>query len=70
MNQIYWPTGDLTKRRCYEHGERAKVGAHHEDRLLMITGPLAIARKVSSGIRIENGAITGDDPPNAAQTLS
>src|SRR5438128_1862624 len=24
VNQIYWPTGDLTQRRSYEHGERAK----------------------------------------------
>ena len=42
VNQIYWPAGDLTKRRSYEHGERARVGAHHDDRLLMITGPLAL----------------------------
>jgi hypothetical protein len=69
VNQIYWPVGDLTKRRSYEHGERARVGTHHTDRLLMITGPLAIARK-SAGIRIENGAITGDDPPTAARVAS
>ena len=66
VNQIYWPTGDLTQRRSYEHGERARVGEHHDDRLLMITGPLSIARK-SAGIRIENGAITGDDPPDASR---
>ena len=28
----------------------------------MITGPLAFARK-GRGVRLENGAITGDDPP-------
>ena len=70
VNQIYWPTGDLTRRRAYDHGERARVGAHHDDRLLMITGPLAIARKgtgLSPGLRIENGAITGNDPPTAAR---
>ncbi|MDQ3365780.1 MAG: hypothetical protein M3680_10170 [Myxococcota bacterium] len=66
VNQIYWPTGDLTKRRSYEQGERARVGAHHDDRLLMITGPLALARK-GFGVRLENGAITGDDPPTAAR---
>ena len=70
VNQIYWPVGDLTKRRCYEHGERARVGKHHEDRLLMITGPLAFARKGSSGIRIENGSITGDDPPTAERVAT
>ncbi len=69
VNQIYWPVGDLTKRRSYEHGERARVGTHHDDRLLMITGPLAFARK-GRGVRIENGAITGDDPPSAARVAT
>jgi hypothetical protein len=69
VNQIYWPVGDLTKRRSYEHGERARVGEHHEDRVLMITGPLAFARKGRS-VRIENGAITGDDPPTAARVAT
>jgi hypothetical protein len=32
----------------------------------MITGPLALARK-GFGVRLENGAITGDDPPTAAR---
>lgn len=65
VNQIYWPVGDLTKRRSYENGERARVGQSYDDRLLMITGPLAFARKGSTGIRLENGALTGDDPPDA-----
>jgi hypothetical protein len=69
VNQIYWPTGDLDKARCYEHGERARVGTHFDDRLLMITGPLALARK-GLGLRIENGAITGDDPPTAARVAT
>ncbi|HWO22756.1 MAG TPA: hypothetical protein VNO30_28545 [Kofleriaceae bacterium] len=69
VNQIYWPTGDLTKRRSYEHGERARVGAHHDDRLLMITGPLGLARK-GLGMRIENGALTGDDPPSAERVAT
>ena len=36
----------------------------------MITGPLALTHKrngVRPGIRLENGAITGDDPPTAAR---
>jgi len=69
VNQIYWPTGDLTRRRCYEHGERARVGVHHDDRLLMITGPLGLARK-GLGVRLENGALTGDDPPTAARVAT
>jgi hypothetical protein len=66
VNQIYWPTGDLARRRSYERGERARVGAARDDRLLMITGPLAFARK-GLGVRIENGAVTGGDPPTAAR---
>lgn len=69
VNQIYWPTGDLSQRRSYQHGERARVGEHHDDRLLMITGPLALVRK-GLGVRLENGAITGDDPPTAARVAS
>jgi hypothetical protein len=69
VNQIYWPTGDLAQRRSYERGERARVGAHHDDRLLMITGPLALARK-RFGVRIENGALTGDDPPSAERVAT
>ncbi|HEY4175348.1 MAG TPA: hypothetical protein VGM90_00880 [Kofleriaceae bacterium] len=69
VNQIYWPTGDLAQRRSYENGERARVGAAHDDRLLMITGPLSLARK-GRGMRIENGALTGDDPPTASRVQS
>ena len=66
VNQVYWPTGDLAQRRAYEHGERARVGTSHGDRLLKITGPLALARE-GMRIRLENGAITGDDPPTASR---
>jgi hypothetical protein len=69
VNQIYWPTGDLTQRRCFEHGTRAKVGEQFDDRLLMITGPLSLARK-GLGVRLENGAITGNDPPTHARVQS
>jgi hypothetical protein len=66
VNVVYWPVGDLAKRRAYERGERARVGASYDDRLLMITGPLALARD-GMRIRLENGAITGEDPPTAAR---
>ena len=69
VNQIYWPVGDLTRRRSYQHGERARVGHSYRDRLLMITGPLALARK-GRGLRLENGALTGQDPPTAARVDS
>jgi hypothetical protein len=69
VNQIYWPTGDLARRRSYAAGERARVGARHDDRLLIVTGPLALARK-GLGVRLENGAISGDDPPTAARVAT
>ncbi len=64
VNQIYWPTGDLTRARCYEGGERARVGQVRDDRILMIEGPLGLALRprLRSPIRIENGAITARDP--------
>lgn len=66
VNQIYWPTGDLTQARCYERGEPAQVGKVMDDRLLMIQGPLSLALKTTGArVRIENGALTGFDPPSA-----
>lgn len=65
VDLIYWPTGDLDRRRAYDAGEPARVGAAHDDRLLMITGPLGFSRKGTLGLRLENGALTGDDPPTA-----
>jgi hypothetical protein len=63
VDAIYWPTGDLTRRRSYDDGDLARVGTSHDDRLLIVTGPLALSRKGRLGVRIENGAVTGDDPP-------
>lgn len=62
VNQIYWPTGDLSKKRCYEHGRRARVGETMNDRLLMITGPLSIAYRPGKIPRIENTALYANDP--------
>jgi hypothetical protein len=69
VNLVYWPTGDLTQRRAADHGERARVGVAHDDRLLMITGPLALVRE-GRRLRLENGALTGDDPPTASRVRS
>jgi hypothetical protein len=74
VNKIYWPVGDLRARKCFEHGEQARVGRHYDDRLLMITGPLSLSRKPGGSliprIRLENGAVTGDDPATAARVAS
>lgn len=70
VDLIYWPTGDLARRRSYDAGEPARVGAAYDDRLLIMTGPLALTRKGRAGVRIENGALTGDDPPTPARVRS
>ncbi len=68
VNQIYWPTGDLSRRRCYEHGQRARVGARMDDRILLMQGPIALAlRPGKLSVRIESAAIDDCDPPSAAR---
>ena len=63
VNRIYWPTGDLSRRRAYEQGEPATVGRVKEDRILMVQGPLALVpRRARVPLRIENAAVTADDP--------
>lgn len=64
VNQIYWPAGDLARRRGYESGERARVGERRDDRILIIEGPLTLARR-RLGVKIENGDVHGGDPPTA-----
>jgi hypothetical protein len=69
VNQIYWPDGDLARRRAYETGTRARVGERRDDRLLMIEGPLAIALRPGAipRLRIENAAVTAHDPATPAR---
>ena len=63
VNQIYWPTGDLTRRGAHEAGETARVGSVKDDRILMIQGPLAFARRERKfGLRIDSAALTAKDP--------
>lgn len=65
VNQIYWPEGDLARRRAYDGGTPARVGTFRRDRILMVPGPLAVALRPGAlpRIRIENAAITAADPP-------
>jgi hypothetical protein len=68
VNEIYWPTGELGARRAYERGARARVGERRRDRLLMVQGPLALARRPGSfSVRIESAALDASDPPSAAR---
>jgi hypothetical protein len=64
VNAIYYPVGDVTRRRAYEHGRAVGVGSAKEERLLILQGPLAIAPRRGPGIplRIDAGALTSRDP--------
>ncbi|MFO0550465.1 MAG: hypothetical protein U0271_18870 [Polyangiaceae bacterium] len=59
VNQLFWPTGDLSARRAYEHAERARVGARYSDRMLFVTGPSAVFLDGKKP-RIEASAITAN----------
>jgi hypothetical protein len=68
INQIYWPAGDVSRRRAADYGERARVGEVKRDRILFIQGPLALTRRNGSlKLRVENGDLQGSDPPSAAR---
>jgi hypothetical protein len=70
VNQIYWPEGDLGRARAYEQGTPARVGDLRHDRVLMVQGPLAIARVPRPGhlpIGIESGHLTAVEPANRAR---
>jgi hypothetical protein len=71
VNRIYWPVGDLARRRAYESAEHARVGKKYDDRLLLVTGPLTLARRPGSvSIRIESSAVTAKDPGTRARVRS
>ena len=71
VNQIYWPDGDLKRTRAYERGVRARVGELKRDRILMIEGPLALARKAGRlQPRIESAAVTAADPGSEARVAT
>lgn len=61
VNQIFWPTGDLARKRAYEDGERAHVGDKRSDRMLFITGPSGFFID-GKRARIEGSALTSHDP--------
>ena len=48
VNKIYWPVGDLARKRAYEQAEHARVGKTYDDRMLLVTGPLTLARRPRS----------------------
>jgi len=71
VNLVFWPMGDLHQARPYDRVEPARVGVFKEDRILMFCGPLSLAKRPGKlSVRIENGALTGVDPPSAARVAS
>jgi hypothetical protein len=69
VNRIYYPRDD-TRRRAYDFMDRLRVGDRTPARVLLVQGPLALARREAHrgvGLRIETGALDAGDPPTAAR---
>jgi hypothetical protein len=69
VNQIYWPEGDLSRKRAYDTGETARVGKAYRDRILMVQGPLAFGLREGPRPvpRLEFSAVTAHDPATPAR---
>lgn len=61
VNCIYYPTGDLARRRPYETGDPVHVGMAPRDQVLLVQGPLAACQRDGStkpfDVWIENTAL-------------
>jgi len=61
VNCIYYPDGDLTKKRAYEAGRPARVGTPRRNQVLLLQGPLAPCRRPGArhpfDVWIENTAL-------------
>ncbi len=67
-NALWYPEGDVRARRAHERGAPASVGSRRDDRLLLVTGPVALARRPGSPrVRIEASALTAKDPGTEAR---
>ena len=67
VNTIYYPRDD-TRRRAYDVAEPVYVGSPRRDRVMLLQGPLAVARRNGSRrLRIEGGALDAGDPPSASR---
>jgi hypothetical protein len=64
VNRVYYPHGDVRKRRAHEHGRAARVGEEDKGRVFCMQGPLGVCRRNGPGlpIRIDAGALTARDP--------
>jgi hypothetical protein len=67
VNTIYYPRDD-TRRRAYDVAEPVYVGSPRRDRVMLLQGPLAVARRNGSRrLRIEGGALDAGDPPSPSR---
>jgi hypothetical protein len=68
VNRIYYPHDDA-RRRGYDEVEPVRVGPTAPDRVLLLQGPLALARRPGRWprVRIESGALSAGDPPTRAR---
>lgn len=68
VNAIYYARDD-TRRRAYEKAERVAVGGSKRQGVLLIQGPLALARRSprARALRIESAALQAGDPPTQAR---
>jgi hypothetical protein len=67
INSIYYATDDPERPKSHNRGVAVTAGGKPSGDLLLIQGPLTLNWKSrKSGIlpRIENGELTGDNPPN------
>lgn len=64
VNRVYYPRGDVRKRRAHERGRAAKVGEEDKKRVVCVQGPLGVCRRNGPGLplRIDAGALTARDP--------
>lgn len=68
VNCIFYPEGDLRRRRAYEGGRPVRVGTPRRDAMLFVTGPIALSRRENrNSVRIESSAIDHTDAPTAAR---
>jgi hypothetical protein len=68
VNRIYWPTGDLSQKRCYERGAPARVGTVMRDRILMVQGALALSKRPGRlAVRIESSELRANDPASPSR---
>ena len=70
INSIYYATDDVNRPKSHDRGVDVTVGGQQTGDLLLIQGPLTLNwRSRAKGVlpRIENGELSGDNPPTPAR---